>query len=111
MIPPKDLFWDQLAIESYKYLLKRNKGQALIHNNMGLAYQRINRENKAIRAFEKAIKCDNTHIEAYYHLATLLKKQHKPKIALRYFKHYHNLLRRNLQQDIDELNNHNQDQA
>ena len=81
-------FWDELAIKSYKTILKKNPNSPLIYNNLALAYARTNRENKAIRALQKAIKQDKTYTDAYYHLGNLYKKHDKIKEANSCFKNY-----------------------
>ena len=81
-------FWDELAIKSYKTILKQNPHIAIVHNNMGLAYLRLGRPKKAIRAFEKAIKCDRTLTEAHYHLGTTYQNLGDDKAAIRCFKNY-----------------------
>lgn len=92
MIDDDTRFWDELAIDSYKSLLKK-KPNSLMYNNLALAYVRINRDNKAIRALQKAIKCDKNFLDAHYHLGVLYQKNNKPDLAKRCFKAYNKLLR------------------
>jgi len=69
-----NLFWDNLAIQSYKTLIKKNPNNAKIHNNLGLAYLRVGQTARAIRAFRKATRIDSDYAEAYYHLGTTYQK-------------------------------------
>ncbi len=81
-------FWDELAVQSYKSILKEKPDSALIHKNLGLAYVRMGRLNKAVRSFQRAVKNDKSYSEAYYHLGTTLQKMGKAKEALRAFANY-----------------------
>jgi tetratricopeptide (TPR) repeat protein len=84
-------FWDELAIESYNTILKqfpKNPQKPLIYKNLGLAYTRVNRLNKALRAFQKAIKEHKEFAEAYYHLATVYQMMGKKVEAVRCFTNY-----------------------
>jgi predicted Zn-dependent protease len=81
-------FWDELAIQSYLTILKKKPTESMIHNNLGLAYVRINRCNKAVRSFQRAIKHDKNFSEAYYHMGTTLQKLGKRKEAIRAFNNY-----------------------
>jgi tetratricopeptide (TPR) repeat protein len=91
MMRTNTFFWDNLAVESYKTILKTKPTCALAHNNLALAYLRINKPNKAIRSFERAIKSDPGFDEAYYHLASAFEAEGKIPQALRYYKKFHKL--------------------
>ena len=82
-------FWDDLAIQSYKDLLKKDPSNPLIHKNLGLAYVRIKKDNKAIRSFQRAIKAKKDYAEAYYHLGTLYQSMGKKAEAIRCYNNYH----------------------
>lgn len=82
-------FWDDLAIQSYKEILKSKPDSPIIHNNLGLAYVRVNKINKAVRSFQRAVKYDKSFTEAYYHLGTALQKMGKKKEAVRAFNNYY----------------------
>jgi len=84
-------FWDELAIQSYKTLLKKNPNNAKIHNNLGLAYQRTGQTRRAIRAFRKAIRCDASFAEAHYHLGTTYQKSGSVAQAIRCFMQYNKI--------------------
>jgi tetratricopeptide (TPR) repeat protein len=84
-------FWDDLAVRSYKYLLKNNPNSPLIHHNLGLVYQRLKNEDLAIRHFKKALKADVNHLDAYYHLGKLLIRTKRGKKARKYLEHYEKL--------------------
>ncbi len=84
-------FWDELAVKSYRDILKKNPKNPLIHKNLGLAYQRLGKLNKAIRSFERAIKWDKRYKEALYHLGCALQKMGKKAEAIRAFCKYNNL--------------------
>jgi tetratricopeptide (TPR) repeat protein len=86
-------FWDQLAIQSYKSLIKKTPDAAFLHQNLALAYVRINKENKAIRSLQRAIKINKNNPDAYYHLGTLYYKEEKFKQAATCFKHYNKLMK------------------
>ncbi len=81
-------FWDELAIQSYREILKNKPDSALVHSNLGLAYVRIGRLNKAVRSFQRAIKCDKTFAEAHYHLGRAYQDLGKTTEAIRAFKNY-----------------------
>ncbi len=85
-------FWDELAVQSYKKLLKSKPNAAFLHKNLALAYIRQDKENKAIRSLQRAIKHDKEYLEAYYHLGTLYSQQDKPKEARVCFKKYNKIL-------------------
>ena len=85
-------FWDDLAIQSYKTLLKHQPDNALLHNNLGLAYVRIKRPNKAIRSFQRAIKYNKDYLDAYYHLGTLYKNLDRAVESKRCFNNYTRLV-------------------
>ena len=81
-------FWDDLAIQSYKTLLKKNPNNAKLHNNLGLAYLRTEQFSRAIRAFRKAIRCDKSFAEAHYHLGTTYERAGSVTQAIRSFAQY-----------------------
>lgn len=81
-------FWDELAVQSYKTILKSNPDNALVHKNLGLAYARQGKINKAARAMQKAIKADKECLEAYYHLGTFYRELGKETEAKRAFNNY-----------------------
>lgn len=83
------VFWDNLAIESYKFLLKKNPRSGLVYNNMGLAYLRLQQATKAIRSFKKAIKYAEGHTEARYHLGRIYQSQGLTGMAIRCFVEFH----------------------
>ncbi|MBB64257.1 MAG: hypothetical protein CMO81_04265 [Waddliaceae bacterium] len=85
---PSTQFWDELAIESYKAILKKRADHPLIHHNLGLAYIRVNKINKAIRSFQRAIKLDKEYADAYYHLGNAYQTAGKALEAARSFKKY-----------------------
>ena len=70
-------FWDSLAIETYKEIIKKNPNSGLAHFHLGLAYMRQQRDNKAVRCFQKALKCDKSLMTAYYHLSAAYKRMGK----------------------------------
>lgn len=82
-------FWDELAIQSYKSLIKKNPQNPLLHKNLGLAYTRVGKLNKAVRSLQRAIKADKDFLEAYYHLGTLYEQLGKKPEAIRAFSNYH----------------------
>lgn len=82
------LFWDELAIQAYKDILKKNPQCALAHMNLGIAYARVGRSNKGIRSLQKALKIDKSLVDAYYHLGCLYQESGKTVEALRCFKNY-----------------------
>ena len=84
-------FWDELAIQSYRTILKSKPNSALIHNNLGLAYVRIGKLNKAIRSFQRAIKCDPQYLDAHYHLGATCQKVGDLKGAARHLSRYKKL--------------------
>lgn len=87
-MPFNTQFWDQLVLQSYKILLKRKADSPLIHTNLGLAYVRMKKDNKAVRSFQRAIKCDKEYADAYYHLGMTYKRMGKIEEALRCFHQY-----------------------
>lgn len=82
-------FWDELAIQSYKSILKTNANNPLVHKNLGLAYARTGKLNKAARSLQRAVKADKNYLEAYYHLGTIYEKMGKKVEAIRAFSNYH----------------------
>lgn len=86
-------FWDELAIDSYKRILKEKPKVALAHYHLGLAYLRIGRDNKAIRCFERTVALDKTYANAYYHMGVAHQARGNEAHALRAFKKYNKLMR------------------
>jgi tetratricopeptide (TPR) repeat protein len=84
-------FWDELAIQSYKAILKSKPNDALVHKNLGLAYMRVGKINKAARSFQRAIKANKEFVEAYYHLGTAQQALGRTTEAIRAFKKYKQL--------------------
>ena len=81
-------FWDELAVQSYKAILKERPSSPLVHKNLGLAYVRMGKFNKAVRSFQRAVKCDKDFAEVYYHMGSTLQKMGKRKEAIRAFNNY-----------------------
>ena len=81
-------FWDQLAIDAYKSILKARPNNPKAHFNLGLAYLRTGRANKAIRSFLRSVKHDSASATTYYHLGKTYLQVGKVKESIRYFKHY-----------------------
>ncbi len=81
-------FWDQMAIDAYRSILRQKPNSPIAHFNLGLAYMRTQRTNKAIRSFLRAVKCDKSSPTPYYHLGKAYLQEGKMQEALRYFKHY-----------------------
>lgn len=84
-------FWDELAIESYKNIIKFKPQNPIFFNNLGLAYQRVGNDKKAIAAFRKAIRCDRNFPDAHYHLANALKNSGQREAAQKSFATYQKL--------------------
>ena len=84
-------FWDQLAIESYKAILKKKPECALVHKHLGIVFMRIGRLNKAIRSFQRAAKYKNDDPEVYYLLSSSYQQCEKNEEAIRCAKKYLNL--------------------
>lgn len=82
-------FWDNLAIQSYKTLIKDNPDNPMLHKNLGLAYSRVGKQNKAIRSMQRAIKLDKDYLEAYYHIGNIYESIGKKTEAIRAFSNYH----------------------
>lgn len=82
-------FWDELAVQCYRNLLKQDSSNALLHNNLAIAYVRLGRLNKAVRSFQRAIKHQKDYAEAYYHLGMLYRQLEKRVEAIRCFNNYH----------------------
>lgn len=68
-------FWDQLALESYLTLLKSAPRHALIHNNLGLVYMRLQQFEKAEASLKTAIDCDPTWAAPHYHLGEYYRRE------------------------------------
>jgi tetratricopeptide (TPR) repeat protein len=81
-------FWDQLAIDSYRAIIKRQPDSVIAHKNLGLAYVRIGRLNKAARSLQRAAKLDSKCAEAQYHLGCVYQSMGKEADAIRAFKKY-----------------------
>lgn len=81
-------FWDELAIQSFQTILKQNPHQAKVHCDLGLAYMRVGKKNKAIRSFLRAVKEDKNFADAYYHLGKAFLDEDKEVEAYRCFKNY-----------------------
>jgi len=84
-------FWDKLAVQSYKAILKNKPGTAIIHNNLGLAYLRLKLPQKAVRSFQRAIKLDKTPANTYYHLGCTYEKIGKRAESIRFLTRYSKL--------------------
>ena len=84
-------FWDELAIQSYKAILKHKPDSAIVHKNLGLAYMRTGRVNKAARSFQRAVKSDSSFTEAYYHLGVAQRAMGRTKEAIRALNKYKTL--------------------
>lgn len=81
-------FWDELALEAYKTIVRKNPDCALAHHNLGLAYTRVDRLNKAIRSFQRALKSDPNQAESFYHLGRVYQQTGKEIEAIRCFNNY-----------------------
>ena len=81
-------FWDNLAIQSYKTILKRNPNNALAHHNLALVYLRTDQLRKARRAFQSAVRYDKTCAESHYLLGTVHQRLGDHTSAIRCFNNY-----------------------
>lgn len=81
-------FWDEMAIQSFQAILKEKPNQPKVHCDLGLAFIRVGKVNKAIRSFIRAIKIDKDFADAYYHLGKAYLSEHKEVEACRCFKNY-----------------------
>ena len=61
------------VIEGCEVLNKKFPNNSFILNLSGMAYQRLDKDHKAINFFESALKADNTNIAAMNNLANSLK--------------------------------------
>ncbi len=86
-------FWDNLAVESYRFILKGKPGNAQIFMKLGLAYARTGKVVKAIRAFQKSIKLDKNNAETHYHLSKIYNEIGKEDDARRSMRKYSKLIR------------------
>ena len=59
------------ATQNYKKSLEINPGYAQAHNNLGIAYQKLNKASYAIDSYEKAISLKNDFAEAYNNLGNV----------------------------------------
>ena len=88
-------FWDELAIQSYKSLLKKNPNNANIYRNLGIVYMRSGRISRAMTYFKKSIKCDKNIVEVYYHLGKAYLLCNDQKNAIKYFNKYAKIKEKN----------------
>jgi tetratricopeptide (TPR) repeat protein len=56
------------AAEQYVNFVKLEPGNAAVWNNLGICYNNMEQDAKAIDAFERAIKCDAGLVSAYLNL-------------------------------------------
>jgi tetratricopeptide (TPR) repeat protein len=70
-----DTYFDQgmysEAIEEYKKAIDIKPDWALAHNNLGLVYEKINKDTLAIQEYTKALRLDPNLAEAHYNLASV----------------------------------------
>jgi tetratricopeptide (TPR) repeat protein len=59
------------AVAAYKAALRANQGDATLHNQLGICYQRMGDAKQARLAYEKAISLKRDYAEAYNNLGTL----------------------------------------
>ena len=59
------------AIEAYKEAIDIKPDWALAHNNLGLVYEKINKDDLAIEEYKEAIRLDPELAEAHYNLASI----------------------------------------
>ncbi|MCA8982693.1 MAG: tetratricopeptide repeat protein [Planctomycetaceae bacterium] len=62
------------ALEYLEPLAKRCAGSADLQNNLGVAYQMLQRPPLALQAFQAAIKADSSYPQAYLNLGKLLQE-------------------------------------
>ncbi len=82
------LFWDEMAIASFKHILDQDPSQANAHYHLGIAYNRTGKANKAIRAFQRAIKLDKNLADAHYQLGITYQQIGKQTEAMRCLNNY-----------------------
>lgn len=104
-MPFNNKFWDELVVQSYKTILKRKIESSLIHTNLALAYVRMGKDKKAVRSFQRAIKCNKKYADAYYHLGMTYKRMGKIEEALRCLNNYNKFAVKNKNKEpfIDEV--------
>src|SRR5436853_3158950 len=60
----------QDAVETFKRAIQLKPDYAEAHNDLGMAYCRLNRNDEAIESFRQAIRLNPRLAEAYYNLGT-----------------------------------------
>ena len=66
--------------------LKSSPNSAIVHGNLGRAYQNQGLLKEAIAAYRTAIQVNPADYKAYYNLGTLYEEQASLKTAIRYYK-------------------------
>ena len=75
------------AIDSVNYAEKLQPDSPLIPFQFGIILLHQDKNEEAIKKFEKALELDQDHIESKYHIALIKLKQEKYKEAMPYYKY------------------------
>jgi len=86
----------QEAIKLYKLSIKYKPDFGYAHYNIGCAYVKLGKLEKAKSSFLKAIEHKNDLTNAYYNLAFVYKKLNNKKKSEEYLKIYNELTARKL---------------
>jgi tetratricopeptide (TPR) repeat protein len=73
------------ALEHYALVLEQRPNEAMVHNNVGMIYQRLGRTEAALAAFQRALRADPGFIRATLNLGTLYVRLGRHEDAIRLY--------------------------
>ncbi|MGH9727207.1 MAG: tetratricopeptide repeat protein [Candidatus Acidiferrales bacterium] len=73
------------AIAAYERLVKQEPKNAVVLNQLGVAYEQLSQYGPAERYFKKAIKADKTYVSAYNNVGTVEYSKRHYKNAIKWY--------------------------
>ena len=73
-------------IEFYKEEVRKNPDDALAHNNLGVVYRKLGKNEEAIDSHKHAIRLDPDYVDAHYNLGVVYRKSGKYQEAIDSYK-------------------------
>jgi len=68
----------------YENILSHAKGNARVHNNLGMAYSELNNGDKAIEHYEKAVSYKDSYAQVRHNLAEEFMKRGELEVAIKH---------------------------
>jgi tetratricopeptide (TPR) repeat protein len=75
-----------LAAEEYRRALEVQPGDARVHNQLAICYQRLSKDDQARREYEKALELRPSYAEVWNNIGTLEQSRRHFKAAVRAYK-------------------------